>query len=173
MVQASQCPCVPTVAWSCESILSRGSVVVSIDIEQRLKGITMYFYIFIQHFSRIGGLEIKQTLFVYTRFGFTFRSVSVLVPIFRKYPLSRWWICLVSDPSPKLHCVPVWMDELNPRLRSFHQVTRILYSSTFIVSSDAWRCVLLQQLSTSELCDELFHIAVFVVILRRNLSLFE
>lgn len=66
---------------------------------------------------------------VYTRFGLTFRSVSVRVPIFRKYPLSRWWIRLVSDPSPKLRCVPLWMDELNPRLRSFHQVTRISHGN--------------------------------------------
>lgn len=44
----------------------------------------------------------KAGTFVYTRFGLTFTSVSVPAPIFRKYPLSCWWICTVSDPSPKL-----------------------------------------------------------------------
>lgn len=62
---------------------------------------------------------------VYTRLGLTFTSVSVRVPIFRKYPLSRWWIRLASDPSPELCSVPFWIDELNPRLRSFHQVTPV------------------------------------------------
>lgn len=113
---------------------------VHVDVEQRQKGITMYFtflYNTFQNHDLMWPWKAnwwpwdKAGTFVYTRFGLTFRSVSVLAPIFRKYPLSRWWICLVSDPSPKLHSVPVWMDELNPGLRSFHQVTRILHSSTF------------------------------------------
>lgn len=61
----------------------------------------------------------KAGTFVYTRFGLTFTSVSVPAPIFRKYPLNCWWICTVSDPSPKLHSVPVWMDELNPGAQIF------------------------------------------------------
>lgn len=81
----------------------------------------------------------KAGAVVYTRFGLTFRSVSVRVPIFRKYPLSRWWIRLVSDPSPKLHSVPFWMDELNPGLRSFHQVTRVSHGPR---SHCTWLCVL-------------------------------
>lgn len=126
-----------------ESILSRGNVMVHVDIEQRQNGITMYFTFLYNTFQNHDLMRPwkanwrpwdKAGTFVYTRFGLTFRSVSVLAPIFRKYPLSRWWICLVSDPSPKLHSVPVWMDELNPGLRSFHQVTRILHSSTFTLS---------------------------------------
>lgn len=126
-----------------ESIFSRGNIMVHVDIEQRQKGITMYFTFLYNTFQNHDLMRPwtanwrpwdKAGTFVYTRFGSTFRSVSVLAPIFRKYPLSRWWICLVSDPSPKLHIVPVWMDELNPGLRSFHQVTRILHSSTFTLS---------------------------------------
>lgn len=103
---------------------------VHADIEQRQKGITMYFTFLYNTFQNHDLMRPwkanwrpwdKAGTFVYTRFGLTFRSVSVLAPIFRKYPLSRWWICPVSDPSPKLHSVPVWMDELNPGLRSFHQ----------------------------------------------------
>lgn len=133
-----------------ESILSRGNVMVQVDIEQRQKGITMYFtflYNTFQNHDLMWPWKAnwrpwdKAGTFVYTRFGLTFTSVSVLAPIFRKYPLSRWWICLVSDPSPKLHSVPVWMDELNPRLRSFHQVTRILHSSTSTVPLQMALCV--------------------------------
>lgn len=118
-----------------ESILNRANVMVHVDTEQRQKGITMYFTFLYNTFQNHDLMRPwkanwrpwdKAGTVVYTRFGLTFRSVSVLAPIFRKYPLSRWWICLVSDPSPKLHSVPVWMDELNPGLSSFHQVTRIL-----------------------------------------------
>lgn len=74
---------------------------------------------------------------VYTKFGLTFTSVSIRVPIFRKYPLSRWWIRLASDPSPQLHSVPFWMDELNPRLRSFHRVTRLSHVTVRAVAITA------------------------------------
>lgn len=95
---------------------------VLVDTEQRQKGITMYFTFLYNTFQNHDLMRPwranwrpwdKAGTFVYTRFGLTFRSVSVLAPIFRKYPLSRWWICLVSDPSPKLHSVSVWIDELN------------------------------------------------------------
>lgn len=116
---------------------------VHVDTEQTQKGITMYFTFLYNTFQNHDLMRPwdKAGTFVYTRFGLTFRSVSVLAPIFRKYPLSRWWICLVSDPSPKLHSVPVWMDELNPGLRSFHQVTGILHSSTFASVPPARGCV--------------------------------
>lgn len=106
-----------------ETILNRGNVMVHTDTKQRQKGITGYFTFLYNTFQNHDLMPAwkakwrpwdKAGSFVYTRFGLTFRSVSVLAPIFRKYPLSRWWICLVSDPSPKLHSVPVWMDELNP-----------------------------------------------------------
>lgn len=91
--------------WS-ESILSEGSAMVYIDTEQRQTQCILHFYTTLFQTStrcspgrRISGLEIKQGLFVYTRFGLTFRSVSVLAPIFRKYPLGCWWIFLVADPS--------------------------------------------------------------------------
>lgn len=134
---------------------------VHVDIEQRQKGITMYFTFLYNTFQNHDLMRPwkanwrpwdKAGTFVYTRFGLTFRSVSVLAPIFRKYPLSRWWICLVSDPSPKLHSVPVWMDELNPGLRSFHQVTRILRSSTFTLFCCTWLRVLYQLNTSDSLC---------------------
>lgn len=136
-----------------ETILNRGNVMVHTDTKQRQKGITGYFTFLYNTFQNHDLMPAwkakwrpwdKAGSFVYTRFGLTFRSVSVLAPIFRKYPLSRWWICLVSDPSPKLHSVPVWMDELNPGLGSFQQVTGILHSSTFVVSHRTWPCVLYQ-----------------------------
>lgn len=131
---------------------------VQVDTKQRRKGITMYFTFLYNTFQKPDLMRSwkanwrlwdKAGTFVYRRFGLTFRSVSVLAPIFRKYPLSCWWICLVSDPSPKLCSVPVRMDELNFRLRSFHQVTTILCSSTFGLSRCTWPCVL-EQLDTSD-----------------------
>lgn len=135
--------CCCSLNFGAESILSWGNVMVHVDIEQRQKGNTMYFTFLYNTFQNHDLMQPwkgnwrpwdKAGTSVYTRFGLTFRSVSVLAPIFRKYPLSRWWICLVSDPSPKLHSVPVCMGELNLGLRSFHQVTRILHSSTFTLS---------------------------------------
>lgn len=161
--------------FGAESILGRGNVMVHVDIEQRQKGNTMYFTFLYNTFQNHDLMQPwkanwrpwdKAGTSVYTRFGLTFRSVSVLAPIFRKYPLSRWWICLVSDPSPKLHSVPVCMGELNPGLRSFHQVTRILHSSTFTLSCCTWLCVLHPLSSSGRLmwCDELCSAAGFVMI---------
>lgn len=146
---------------------------VHVDIDQRQKGITMYFTFLYNTFQNHDLMRPwkanwrpwdKAGTFVYTRFGLTFRSVSVLAPIFRKYPLSRWWICLVSDPSPKLHSVPVWMDELNPGLRSFHQVTRILRSSTFTLSCCRWLCVLYQLNTSDSLCYVMSCVAQLVLL---------
>lgn len=141
-----------------ESILNRGNVMVHTDTKQRQKGFKVYFTFLYNTFQNHDLMRPwkakwrpwdKAGSFVYTRFGLTFRSVSVLVPIFRKYPLSRWWICRVSDPSPKLHSVPARMDELNPGLGSFQQVTGILHGSTFPESRRTWPCVV-YQLNTSD-----------------------
>lgn len=111
----TESPLVQTLNLGAESVLSRCNLIVHVDIEQRQK--TKFLYNTFQNYDLMRPWKAnwwpwdKAGTFVYTRFGLTFRSVSVLVPIFRKYPLSRWWICLVSDPSPKLHSVPVWMDE--------------------------------------------------------------
>lgn len=141
-----------------ESILNRSLLTVQVDTKQRQKGITMYFTFLYNTFQNLDLMQSwkanwwlwdKAGTFVYRGFGLTFRRVSVLAPIFRKYPLSCWWICRVSDPSPKLCSVPVWMDELNLRLRSFHQVNTVLCNSTFSLSRCTWLCVL-EQLNTSD-----------------------